>query len=128
MIKDALTQLERDCPNLVAKDDWQQAVEDGRRFLEQWGEQAEALGWTADDLFGLHDPPEQPGPAYRRLGRYDATGLIWLLHGRAVVSLTTTAAVIDREGGPTFYRRCAAVAGTDHAAGASPIGAGPAKS
>jgi hypothetical protein len=29
------------------------SCEGGRRFLAQWGEQAEALGWTARDLFGL---------------------------------------------------------------------------
>jgi hypothetical protein len=107
MIKDALTNLERSCPNLVANDDWQEALEDGRKFLAQWGDQAESLGWTADDLFGLHDPPEKAGPNYRRLSRVDATGLIWLLHGRPVVALTASAAVIDREGGPTFYRRSA---------------------
>jgi hypothetical protein len=56
-------------------------------------------------LFGLHDPPEQPGPTYRRLSRYDATGLIWLLHGRPVVALTANRAVIGRVDGPTFYRR-----------------------
>jgi hypothetical protein len=69
------------------------------------GRQAEALGWTAEDLFGLDDPPEHPGPSYRRLSRYDAMGLIWLLHGRAVLALTTDRAVIGRVGGPAFYRR-----------------------
>src|SRR6516225_7917446 len=48
-------------PDLVAADDWRQAIEDGRQFLARWGEQAAALGWTADDLFGLHDAPEQLG-------------------------------------------------------------------
>jgi hypothetical protein len=84
--------------------DWQRAVDDRRRFVIQWGEQAEKLGWTADELFGLHDPPERPGPTYRRLSRYDVTGLIWLLHGRAVIALTADRALIGRAGGPTFYR------------------------
>ena len=39
--------LETRCPELVPVDRWQAAVEDGRRFLARWGEQAEALGWTA---------------------------------------------------------------------------------
>jgi hypothetical protein len=107
MNQEALNHLERVCPALVAADDWKQAIDDGRRFLSEWGEKAAALGWTADDLFGLHAPPEKPPPNYRRLSRVDATGLIWLLHGRPVVSLTATAAVIDREGGPTFYRQTA---------------------
>src|SRR5262245_19099796 len=45
---------------LVSVADWQRAVDDGRVFIVQWGERAEALGWTAQDLFGLHDPPERP--------------------------------------------------------------------
>jgi hypothetical protein len=107
MNQDALDHLERVRLDLVAADDWRQAIDDGRQFLGRWGEHAEALGWRADDIFGLHDPPEQPGPTYRRLSRYDGMGLIWLLHGRPVVALTATAAVIGREGGPTFYRRSA---------------------
>ena len=47
-----LSELERHCPDLVELSRWQQAVEDGQRFLAQWGEQAEALGWTSRDLFG----------------------------------------------------------------------------
>src|SRR6516165_721778 len=72
--------------------DWQQAVEDGHRFVIQWGKQAEALGWAPADLFGLHTPPDRPAPNYRRLSRYDQTGLVWLLRGRPVIALTQTAA------------------------------------
>jgi hypothetical protein len=104
-ISSALTALEYRQPDLVSVVDWQRAVDDGRRFILQWGEQAEALGWTAEDLFGLHDPPEQLGPTYRRLSRYDVIGLIWLLHGQPVVALTVDRAVIGRADGPTFYRR-----------------------
>lgn len=101
----AFSAIECRCPDRIDVADWQHAVDDGRKFLIQWGEQAEALGWTAEDLFGLHDPPEQPGPTYRRLSRYDVIGLIWLLHGRPVVALTADRAVIGRVDGPTFYRR-----------------------
>ena len=31
---------------------------------------------AAADLFGLHTPPAKPHPTYRRLSRYDCTGLI----------------------------------------------------
>ena len=34
---------------------------------------AEALRWTARDLFGLHAVPDNPAPNYRRLSRYDET-------------------------------------------------------
>jgi hypothetical protein len=98
--------LEARCPDLIPPDRWQAAVEDGRRFLARWGEQAEALGWTARDLFALHKPPEKPHPSYSRLSRYDETGLMWLLQGREVVALTeATAAIQTPTGATTIYRR-----------------------
>ena len=98
--------LESRCPDLVPHDRWQQAVQDSRRFLAQWGEQAEALGWTAKDLFGLAPVPTSPRPSYRRLSRYDETGLIWLLRGSQVLALSeSTAAVESPTGAITVYRR-----------------------
>jgi len=93
-------------PALVDVARWRQCVEDGKRFLAAWGSQAEALGWSARDLFGLHQPPEQPHPSYRRLSRYDCTGLVWLLEGRPVVALTAdTASIRHPTGGITTYRK-----------------------
>ena len=87
-------------------DDWQQAVADARQFITRWGEQAERLGWTAKDLFGLFPVPSKPHPMFRRLSRYDATGLIWLLRGRAVIALTAESAAIEcRTGAITIYRK-----------------------
>jgi hypothetical protein len=98
--------LETRCPELVPVDRWQAAVDDGRRFLARWGEQADALGWTARDLFSLPAPPTKPHPSYDRLSRYDETGLIWLLRGRPVVTLTeATAAIQSSTGALTIYRR-----------------------
>jgi hypothetical protein len=98
--------LEARCPDLVPVDRRQAAIEDGRRNLARWGDQAEALGWTARDLFGLHTPPAKPHPSYSRLSRYDETGLIWLLQGREVVALTeATAAIVTSTGAVTTYRR-----------------------
>jgi hypothetical protein len=94
------------CPDHVQAERWEAAVEDGRRFLTRWGEQAEALGWTARDLFGLAPVPDQPRPSYRRLSRYDETGLIWLLRGRTVLALTEgTVAIESQTGTVTVYRR-----------------------
>jgi hypothetical protein len=94
------------CPDHVQADRWEAAVEDGRRFLTQWGEQAETLGWTARDLFGLASVPDQPRPNYRRLSGYDETGLIWLLRGRPVLALTARTAEIEGQTGTvTIYRR-----------------------
>jgi hypothetical protein len=98
--------LESGCPDLVPVARWQQAVGDGRRFLSRWGEQAEALGWTARDLFGLQTPPPKPHPSYSRLSRFDETGLIWVLQGREVVALTeTTASIRGAVGNITIYRK-----------------------
>jgi hypothetical protein len=98
--------LESRRPDLVPVDRWRRAVEDGRCFLARWGEQVEALGWTAKDLFGLHQPPATPHPSYSRLSRYDETGLIWLLQGRPVAALTeATAAIQSSTGAITIYRR-----------------------
>jgi hypothetical protein len=94
-------------PALVDAVRWRQCVEDGKHFLAKWGEQAEALGWTSADLFGLHTPPERPHPSYNRLSRYDATGLCWLLQGRPVVALTESTAAIENPatGSITVYRK-----------------------
>ena len=110
--------LEGRCPDLVPPSRWQQAVEDGRRFLAQWGEQAEALGWTPEDLFGLHQPPDKPHPSYNRLSRYDELGLIWLLAGRPVIALTAAGAAIATPTGntTTYYRRGVAPAADEHLA------------
>ena len=105
-LRRTLSALESACPELVPGDRWRRCVEDGRRFLAAWGEQADALGWTAKDLFGLHKPPASPHPSYSRLSRYDETGLVWLLRGREVVALTeATAAIQSSTGAITTYRR-----------------------
>ena len=103
--QEALAALRAECPAYVDAADWQQAIEDGHRFVTQWGKQAEALGWAPADLFGLHTPPEKPAPSYRRLSRYDQTGLIWLLHSRPVIALTQTAATILAPSGASLMYR-----------------------
>jgi hypothetical protein len=101
-----LNVLDGSCPDYIDHDRWRQAVEDGRHFLSTWGEHAQTLGWTARALFGLHTPFEGPHPSYRRLSRYDATGLIWLLEGREVIAVTeNTAAVRGTSGSVTVYRK-----------------------
>jgi len=53
-----------------------------------------------------HKPTAQPHPSYRRLSRYDETGLIWLLQGREAVALTeATAAIQSSPGAISIYRR-----------------------
>src|SRR5262249_30137017 len=95
-----LAMLQEHCPDHVERGRWQHAVEDGHRCLAKWGMQAAALGWTPRDLLGLQKSPDQPHPSYRRLSRYDETGLIWLLQGRPVVALTAATAAIENPPGP----------------------------
>jgi hypothetical protein len=93
-------------PDLVPVERWRRTVKDGHSCLAKWGEQAQMLGWTARDLFGLHPIPANAAPSYRRLSRYDETGLIWQLQGRPVVALTAdTAAIKNPTGAVTVYRR-----------------------
>jgi hypothetical protein len=103
---EVFSSFERRRPAHVDQDRWQQAVEDGQRFLDTWGTQAVAFRWTAIELFGLHEPPENPHPSYNRMARYDCTGLVWLLGGNPVVALTeNTAAIQHRTGAITVYRK-----------------------
>jgi hypothetical protein len=92
-----LAVLECRCPDHVDVERWHRAVADGKRFVGLWAEQASNLNWTNRDLFGLHKPPEQPHPSYRRLSRYDCVGLVWLLDGRQVVALTADTATIKNQ-------------------------------
>jgi hypothetical protein len=103
----AFTFLQLKPPALVPVERWRQCVEDGKRFLAKWGEQAEALNWSSADLFGLHTPPDKPHATYNRLSRYDCTGLVWQLKGREVVALTEATATIrnPHTGAITTYRR-----------------------
>jgi hypothetical protein len=109
--------LQRKPPALIPVERWQRCVQDARRFLAKWGSQAEALGWSSADLFGLHKPPDKPHSSYNRLSRYDATGLVWLLEGRKVVALTETTAAIENKktGNVTVYRK-------DNKPGYGPLG------
>ena len=83
------------CPAGVPEPRWCQTIADAERFLREWGATAERLGWTADDLFGLH--PTVP------LSRVDHMGALWLCKGERVAELTETTARFER--GLAFYRR-----------------------
>jgi hypothetical protein len=100
-----LAALRLKCPELVEADRWQQAVRDAETFVLTWGEQAQTLGWTVQELFGLHPVPERPAWNFRRLSRYDSTGLIWLLQGCPVIGLTEIEAAIQSAGAVVVYRK-----------------------
>jgi len=78
--------------------EWRQLVHDAGVFLDDWGRQASALGWTVYDIFGCHSR----APRARR----DALGLVALLRGGRVVALTANAARIQHATGNVLtYRR-----------------------
>jgi hypothetical protein len=87
-------ELERWCPASIEPSDWQQAIENGHKFLAPRDMHSEALGRTARELFGLHPVLGRPAANYSRLSRLDDTGLSWLLRSRPVVALTKTTAAI----------------------------------
>jgi hypothetical protein len=74
---------------------WDRFIDDAGRFLDQWGREAERLGWHPEDLLGLH--PVAP------LARYDRMGLLWMAQGVAVVRLTDRAAELANK--LVYYRR-----------------------
>ena len=93
------------CPDRIEYDRWQRAIRDADSFFATWGAQAQGLGWTAADLFGLHPAPVRPAAEFSRLSRRDTLGLIWLLDGRPVIALTDQQAAIQGAGGVLVYRK-----------------------
>jgi hypothetical protein len=98
-------ELEHRCPARIEPADSEEAIEDGHKFLARWDMQSEALGWTARELFGLHQVAERSAPSSTRLSRSEETGLIWLLRGRPVVPLMETEAAIQGVTAVLIYRK-----------------------
>jgi hypothetical protein len=86
-------------PGDVPPGRWRQFLMDARAFAgSQWAEQAAALGWTEDDLYGADDA----APFARR----DKAGLLRLLNGNRLIAISEDAAVIEtRNGARQTYRR-----------------------
>jgi hypothetical protein len=80
-------------PADVARGRWNAFINDAGLFLDAWGKHANRLGWTVEDLFGLH-----PTAGLRR---HDQAGLCWLLKGERVIALTANEARLS--GGLTYY-------------------------
>jgi hypothetical protein len=82
---------ERASPDWITPDRWEVLLHDAQRFLDRWSSTAHAMGWTALDLFGVH--PTRPAV------RFDVMGLLLLLQGSEVVTLTAESASIRRPSG-----------------------------
>ncbi|MCL2469540.1 MAG: hypothetical protein FWF24_04845 [Alphaproteobacteria bacterium] len=90
------------------KQRWEQIINDGSLFLDQWGGLAASLGWRLEAVFGV----DATAPVWR----YDRMGLVPLLEGRPVIALTSVSARIDcgSDIATTYYR-------TNNADGAVPL-------
>jgi len=90
-----LTRAPADVPLLR----WRQFVGDARRFLKDGTlDQAARLGWTGLDLFGCDES--------RPFARVDQMGLIWFIRSGRVVSISSSAAVIETTAGARqIFRR-----------------------
>lgn len=65
---------------------WKIFVDDCGRFLDRWAGTADALGWTASELFGVG--------CRNPVGAVHLAGLLWLLRGADLIALTETVATI----------------------------------
>jgi hypothetical protein len=65
---------------------WRTLIDDGGKFLDRWGAEAAQLGWSAEDVFGVH--PIAPG------ARYDIAGLVLLIDGGEVIAIDRNSASI----------------------------------
>jgi hypothetical protein len=101
----AVAALQAAYPAYVDAADWQQAIVDADAWASVWATQAVAFDWLAQDLFGFHSPPDRPEASYRPLSRVDCTGLVWLMHGRPVITVTATEVVIQASSGALVYRK-----------------------
>jgi hypothetical protein len=81
----------RKSPEWMAPDRWEMLLHDAARFFDRWSSTARAMGWTALDLFGVH--PTRPAV------RFDVMGLLLLLQGGEVITLTAESASIRRPSG-----------------------------
>jgi hypothetical protein len=82
---------EKRCPIAIEPKRWLQLQEDANRFVDQWGVQAAALGWSTLDIFGCH--PTHPAD------RYDAMGLVWMLAAAEVVAMGAEVAKLRKASG-----------------------------
>jgi hypothetical protein len=78
---------------------WQCTVDAALTFADKWAAEAYQLGWTVEDVCGLH--PIAPA------ARNDCKGIAWLLDRARVAAIDANGADIVTEGGARqrFYRK-----------------------
>lgn len=86
-----VTFAEKPCPITIEPKRWLQLQGDARRFVEQRGRQAAALGWSSLDIFGCH--PTHPAD------RCDAMGLVWMIADAEVLAMGAEVVNIRKSSG-----------------------------
>jgi hypothetical protein len=72
---------------------WSQFVRDARRFLAEWGAEAARLGWSAEDIFGVH--PLAPE------AHHDMMGIVPLIRAAKWLRLPSGGRPSARQAGDT---------------------------
>ena len=85
---EAFAQLQIAQPIGVHHPEWLRAIDDAGRFLDQWGNVAAQLQWSAEDIFKKPAALTVKTPPLD-LGTF---GLCWVVHGRNVVALDACSA------------------------------------
>jgi len=73
------------------EEQWNQLIDDSGRFLDRWAVQVAAMGWTTQEVFGVH--PGKPD------ARIDLKGLVPCIGGREVVAVSADSAIIQTPSG-----------------------------
>jgi hypothetical protein len=89
------------CPITIEPKRWLHFQKDASRFVDEWGRQAAALGWSTLDIFGCH--------ATHPADRYDTMGLVWMISDAEIVAMGAEVANLHRATGIVQrVRKCAA--------------------
>ena len=77
---------------------WRQLIDDAGLFLDRWAQEAIALGWSVEHVFGLDPAKPETG--------YEAMGLVAFIRGGTVQAIgECTASIQPRQGGLLLYIR-----------------------
>ena len=96
--KQALEQLRSMTPlESFGAEAWHQLLLDAETFFQRWSAPAKLLGWSDEDLFGVH--PHAPAV------RFDAMGLLLLIRGGEVIELQDQCVRIRSQGGSLLVYR-----------------------
>ncbi len=82
--------LNAPAPRGVLARDWLATLDAAGHFIDKWAAQAQGLGWSASDLFGL-----DPGAP---LARLDRRGVAFGLAGHQVLAITEREIITERDG------------------------------